>query len=102
MRAEEPPGRVLNVMEAAVPRQKLEAPIEPHYPKADNGRQPVDLSSMLRCTFLQQWLSLPDPGAEDALYGAPVLAALCGRRPWPSRGTGRDDDPSFPPLAGRA
>ena len=52
--------------------------IEPHYPKAGNGRQPVGLSIMLRVYFLQQWFNLSDPGAEDALYESPVLRRFAG------------------------
>jgi len=47
----------LNVMEVVVPWQELEALIEPHYPKAGNGRQPIGLSIMLRVYFLQQWFN---------------------------------------------
>jgi hypothetical protein len=61
----------LSVMAAVVPWRELEALIEPYYPKAGNGRQPVGLSIMLRVYFLQQWFSLSDPGAEDALYESP-------------------------------
>ena len=42
--------------------------IEPHYPKAGNGRQPLGLEKMLRIYFLQQWFNLSDPQAEDAIY----------------------------------
>jgi IS5 family transposase len=63
----------LNVMAVVIPWDELEALIEPFYPKAGNGRQPVGLSIMLRVYFLQQWFSLSDPGAEDALYEPPVL-----------------------------
>lgn len=42
----------LSVMDVVVPWHELEAPIEPHYPKAGNGRQPVGLSIMLRVYFL--------------------------------------------------
>jgi IS5 family transposase len=52
----------LNVMAAVVPWSELEAQIEPHYPKAGNGRQPVGLPMMLRVYFLQQWFNLSDPG----------------------------------------
>jgi IS5 family transposase len=52
--------------------------IEPHYPTAGNGRQPVGLSIMLRVYFLQQWFNLSDPGAEDALYESPVLRHFAG------------------------
>src|SRR6201997_2592838 len=69
---------VLNVMDVVVPWRELEAKIEPHYPKAGNGRQPVGLSIMLRVYFLQQWFNLSDPGAEDALYESPVLRRFAG------------------------
>jgi IS5 family transposase len=68
----------LNVMEVVVPWGELETLIEPHYPKAGNGRQPVGLSIMLRVYFLQQWFNLSDPGAEDALYESPVLRHFAG------------------------
>ena len=68
----------LSVMEAVVPWRELETLIEPHYPKAGNGRQPVGLSIMLRVYFLQQWFNLSDPGAEDALYESPVLRHFAG------------------------
>ena len=68
----------LNVMDVVVPWRELEALIEPFYPKAGNGRQPVGLSIMLRVYFLQQWFNLSDPGAEDALYESPVLRGFAG------------------------
>lgn len=68
----------LSLMETVVPWLELEAVIEPYYPKAGNGRQPVGLSIMLRVYFLQQWFNLSDPGAEDALYESPVLRRFAG------------------------
>jgi IS5 family transposase len=68
----------LSAMEVVVPWRELEVLIEPHYPKAGNGRQPVGLSIMLRVYFLQQWFNLSDPGAEDALYESPVLRRFAG------------------------
>jgi len=68
----------LRVMDAVVPWRELEALMEPHYPKAGNGRQPVGLGIMLRVYFLQQWFNLSDPGAEDALYESPVLRRFSG------------------------
>ncbi len=65
-------------MESVVPWRELEGLIEPYYPKAGNGRQPVGLSIMLRVYFLQQWFSLSDPGAEDALYESSVLRRFAG------------------------
>ena len=68
----------LSVMEGVVPWSELEALIEPHYPKAGNGRQPVGLPILLRVYFLQQWFNLSDPGAEEALYESPVLRRFAG------------------------
>ena len=60
--------KFLAEMEQVVPWGRLERLIEPHYPKAGNGRQPYPLSAMLRIYCLQQWYGLSDPAAEDALY----------------------------------
>ena len=68
--------RFLEEMEQIVPWAELQALVEPHYPKGENGRPPVGLSIMLRVYFLQQWFNLSDPGAEDGLYESPVLRAL--------------------------
>jgi transposase, IS5 family len=55
-------------MDAVIPWARLLALIEPHYPQAGNGRQPLGLEKMLRIYFLQQWFNLSDPQAEDAIY----------------------------------
>src|SRR5208282_39586 len=60
--------RFLAEMDAVIPWTRLLALIEPHYPKAGNGRQPLGLEKMLRIYFLQQWFNLSDPQAEDAIY----------------------------------
>src|SRR5271157_4391465 len=60
--------RFLGEMDAVIPWTRLLALIEPHYPKAGNGRQPLGLEKMLRIYFLQQWFNLSDPQAEDAIY----------------------------------
>jgi IS5 family transposase len=65
-------------MDVVVPRRELEVLIEPPYPKAGNGRQPVGLSILPRLYFLQQGFNLSDPGAEDALYASPVLRRFAG------------------------
>ena len=67
-------------MAAIVPWAKLEALIEPHYPKAgpQGGRRPFPLPTMLRIYCLQQWYSLSDPGAEEALYDIQSMRAFCG------------------------
>jgi IS5 family transposase len=71
-------------MDAVIPWPRLLRLIEPHYPKAGNGRQPLGLEKMLRIYFLQQWFNLSDPQAEDADLRQRVDAALCaggvGRR----------------------
>lgn len=60
--------RFLAEMDAVIPWAALLALIEPHYPKAGRGRQPLGLEKMLRIYFLQQWFNLSDPQAEDAIY----------------------------------
>ena len=55
-------------MDAVIPWARLLGLIEPRYPKAGNGRQPLGLEKMLRIYFLQQWFNLSDPQAEDAIY----------------------------------
>jgi IS5 family transposase len=68
----------LDQMQQVVPWDELLSLIEPHYPKAGNGRQPVGLTIMLRTYFLQQWFNLSDPGMEEAFYESPVLRRFAG------------------------
>ena len=58
----------LGEMEAVVPWTRLAALIAPYYTKPRKGRPQMPLSVMLRIYFLQQWYSLSDPAAEEALY----------------------------------
>jgi len=60
--------RFLAEMDAVIPWAELLRLMEPHYPRAGNGRQPLGLEKMLRIYFVQQWFNLSDPQAEDALY----------------------------------
>lgn len=60
--------KFLGRMERLIPWQRLESVIEPHYPKAGNGRKPYPLPTMLRIHCMQQWYSMSDPAMEDALY----------------------------------
>src|ERR1700688_5320606 len=55
-------------MDAVIPWLRLVRLIEPHYPKAGQGRQPLGLEKMLRIYFMQQCFNLSDPQAEDAIY----------------------------------
>jgi IS5 family transposase len=68
----------LDQMEQVVPWSSLLALVEPHYPKAGNGRQPVGLAIMLRTYFLQQWFNLSDPGMEEAFYDSLALRRFAG------------------------
>ncbi len=67
-------------MAAVVPWGMLEALIEPRYPKIgpQGGRRPFPLPVMLRIYCLQQWYTLSDPGAEEALYDIQSMRAFCG------------------------
>ena len=65
-------------MEAVVPWPRLLAVIEPHYPKAPQGRPPHPLARMLRIYFMQQWFNLSDPAMEDALYDSESMRHFAG------------------------
>ena len=63
----------LEEMEQVVPWSELCSLVEPHYPKAGNGRRPVGIERMLRIYFLQQWFNLSDPAVEEALYDSALM-----------------------------
>jgi IS5 family transposase len=65
-------------METLVPWSELGALIEPHYPKAGNGRPPIGLQRMLRIHLLQHWFNLADEAMEEALYDSASLRAFVG------------------------
>ena len=71
-------AQFLEEMEQVVPWRELRALIEPHYPKAGNGRPPVGVERMLRIYFLQQWFNLSDPAVEEALDDSPVMRQFAG------------------------
>lgn len=61
--------RFLAEMDTVIPWRRLIELIEPYYHDPEGrGRKPHDLERMLRIYFLQQWFSLSDPQAEDAIY----------------------------------
>jgi IS5 family transposase len=64
-------------MEALVPWAQFCAVIEPHYPKAGNGRPPVGLERMLRMYLLANWFNLGDEACEDTLYDIPAFRDFC-------------------------
>jgi hypothetical protein len=65
-------------METIVPWAALCQVIEPHYPKAGNGRPPIGLERMLRIHFLQHWFNLADLACEEALYDSASLRRFVG------------------------
>jgi len=68
----------LATMEQLVPWAELCSVIEPHYPKAGNGRPPVGLERMLRMYFVQHWFNLADAACEDALLDSTALRRFVG------------------------
>jgi IS5 family transposase len=65
-------------MQVLVPWAQFCALIEPHYPKAGNGRPPIGLERMLRMYFIANWFNLADEACEDALYDVPAFRDFCG------------------------
>ena len=65
-------------MEVVMPWAKLCALVEPHYPKAGNGRPPIVLERMLRIHCLQHWFNLADPAVEEALYESISMRQFVG------------------------
>jgi IS5 family transposase len=70
--------KFLSEMDRVVPWSVLVGLIEPHYPKAGNGRRPMPLERMVRLYFLQQWYGLSDPGMEEALYDIESVRRFVG------------------------
>ena len=68
----------LATMEQIVPWESLCRVIEPHYPKAGNGRPPIGLQRMLRMYFVQHWFNLADEACEDALLDSTALRQFVG------------------------
>jgi IS5 family transposase len=68
----------LATMNEIVPWQALCEVIEPHYPKAGNGRPPVGLERMLRMYFVQHWFNLADEACEEALLDSMALRRFVG------------------------
>jgi IS5 family transposase len=64
-------------MEALVPWNEFCALIEPHYPKAGNGRPPIGVERMLRMYLVANWFNLADEACEDALYDIPAFRDFC-------------------------
>ena len=67
-----------------MPWQVLCEVIEPHHPKAGNGRPPIGLERMLRMYFVQHWFNLADEAdeadeaCEEALLDSTALRHFVG------------------------
>ncbi len=70
-------GEFLSRLEALVPWAEFCALIEPHYPKAGNGRPPVGCERILRMYCIANWFNLADEACEDALYDVAVFREFC-------------------------
>ena len=64
-------------MDKLMPWTALSDLIEPHYPKAGNGRPPRLLATMLRMYFVANWFNLADEACEDALYDIAAFRDFC-------------------------
>ena len=51
--------------------------IEPHYPKAGDGRRTIGLERMLRMHFIANWFNPADVACEDALYDVQAFRDFC-------------------------
>jgi len=71
-------GACLATMEQIVPWSVLCEVIEPHHPKAGNGRPPIGLERMLRMYFVQHWFNLAVVACEDALLDSTALRRFVG------------------------
>src|SRR5512146_1385569 len=70
--------RFLSEMDQVIPWPRLLGLIEPPYPKGSGGRPAMPLERMLRLDFMQQWVNLSEPGAEDALYDSESMRRFAG------------------------
>ena len=70
----------LKKMHGLIPWERLEARVEPLYPKAGRGRRPYPLGVMLRVHCVQLFYNLSDPGMEDLLYEVESVRRFVGLR----------------------
>ena len=71
--------RFLAEMDAVIPWSRLLALIQPYYPKAGQGRQPLGLEKMLRFISCNNSLNLSNPQAKNAIYDSGSIRR-CVRR----------------------
>src|SRR6516225_2431104 len=94
--------RFLAEMDAVIPWSRLIAVIEPHYPKAGQGRQPLGLEKMLRILFPAAVVQSVGPAGRRCNLRQRVDAAFRGGRVGRRRGAGREYDFALSPSAGAA
>lgn len=70
-------AELLSRMDKLVPWVGFCKAIEPYYPKAGNGRPPIELERMLRMYFIAHWFNLADEACEDALYDVEAFREFC-------------------------
>jgi transposase, IS5 family len=71
--------KLLGEMDKVVPWSRLQALIEPHYPRSGKvGRPPIGVPRMLRMYFLQQCYTLADEALEDTLYDSHAMREFVG------------------------
>jgi len=63
----------LTMMDEVIPWAEWTGLIAPHYYKAERGRKPRALETMLRMYLLQVWFSLSDEGVEEAIYDSHAM-----------------------------
>ena len=68
----------LATMQQIVHWRELCSVIEPHHPKAGNGRPTIGLERMLRMYFVQHWFNLADEACEEALLDSGALRRFVG------------------------
>ncbi len=84
--------KFLQEMDRIVPWKRLRKIVRPFYYKGEGvGRRPIDLETMLRIYFLQQWFNLSDPAVEESLYDMLSMRAFAridlGEAPVPDETT---------------
>ena len=72
----------LERMDGLIPRGRLEARIEPFYPKAGRGRRPYRLSVMLRIHCVQLFYDMSDPGMEASVPAGRKRGVAGPKRPF--------------------
>jgi IS5 family transposase len=71
-------GEFLAQMDQVVPWEALRALVFAVYPKAGDGRPPIELEMMIRIHCLQHWFNLSDPSAEESLNDSVSMRQFAG------------------------